>query len=41
MTEAPSAWRIEQALSAWQSARSRLLADNPDADVDAVLPPLT
>ena len=37
MTEAPSAWRIEQALSAWQSARSRLLADNPDADVDAVL----
>lgn len=34
---APSAWKIEQAVSAWQSARSRLLADDPDADVDAIL----
>lgn len=28
--EAPSAWRIEQALSAWQSARSRLLVEDTD-----------
>jgi hypothetical protein len=41
MTDAPSGWKVSQALSAWQSARSRLLADDPDADVDAVLGPET
>lgn len=30
VTEAPSGWRVEQAMSAWQSARARLLADDPD-----------
>lgn len=34
---APSAWKIEQALSAWQSARARILADDPEADIDAIL----
>lgn len=41
MIDAPSSWRIEQALSAYQAARARLLADDPDADVDAVLGPET
>lgn len=41
MTDAPSGWRVERALSAYQSARARLLADDPDADVDAVLGPET
>lgn len=27
---APSAWRVEQALSAWMSARARMLADDTD-----------
>lgn len=30
MSEAPSAYRIEQALSAWQSARARLLNDDAE-----------
>lgn len=34
---APSAWKIQQAVSAWQSARSRLLDDDPDTDIDAIL----
>lgn len=43
-TEAPSAWRIEQAVSAWQSARSRLLVDdidlaNDEAALTALLGP--
>lgn len=29
-TTAPSGWKIEQAMSAWQSARSRLLVDDSD-----------
>jgi DNA polymerase III delta prime subunit len=28
MSDAPSAWRVEQAMAAWQSARARLLADD-------------
>lgn len=31
---APSAYRIEQALSAWQSARARLLAEDPALEND-------
>lgn len=37
ITTAPSAWKVEQAVSAYQSARARLLADDPDADIDAIL----
>ncbi|MDR3533988.1 MAG: siphovirus Gp157 family protein [Rhodopila sp.] len=37
MNDAPSGWKISQALSAWQSARAQLLADDPDADVDSIL----
>ena len=37
MSDAPSAWRIQQAVSAWHSARARLLEDDPDADVGAIL----
>lgn len=33
----PSAWRIQQAVSAWESARARLLADDPDANVEEIL----
>lgn len=34
---APSAWSVSQAVSAWLSARARLLADDPGADIDAIL----
>ena len=30
MSDAPSGWKVEQALSAWQSARARLLNDDTD-----------
>lgn len=31
---APSGWRIEQAMAAWQSARARLLAEDTDLAAD-------
>jgi hypothetical protein len=34
---APSAWRIEQVMSAWQSARNRLLADDDVGADESVL----
>jgi len=37
MNDALPGWKIEQAMSAYQSARARLLAEDPDADIDAVL----
>ena len=34
MTDAPNAWRIQSALSVWQSARARLLNDDADLGHD-------
>lgn len=34
MNDAPSGYRVEQALSSWLSARSRLLNDDPDLEHD-------
>ena len=41
MNTAPNGYRVQQALSAYQSARARLLSEDPDADVDALLGPET
>jgi hypothetical protein len=32
--DAPSGWRINDAMSAWQQARNRILTDDPDAEGD-------
>lgn len=34
MNDAPNAWRIEQVLSVWQSARARLLDEDPTLEHD-------
>lgn len=34
MTEAPSAWQVEQVFATWQSARARILHDDPSLDGD-------
>lgn len=34
MNDAPNAWRIEQAISAWQSVRTRLLTEDPSLEND-------
>lgn len=34
MNDAPNAWRIEQVLSVWQSARARFLNDDPTLEHD-------
>lgn len=34
MGDAPSAWKIEQAMATWQAARARLLQDDPELGHD-------